>query len=274
MILCAYGCGNVAIYFNRQQVGRCSFRPSVCEGIRARAKQSIKNRYASKTEEEKQLIKNRRLATNIKKYGVANVSSVESVKLKKEQTFLDKFGTTNPSQNTDIRAKIKDKMPVVLKKRKKTNLDRYGVEHYSSTEEFKSRRKITWTKRYGADNPSKNNNIKDKIMKGQDHRRTNKIIILNGQIVRVQGYEDQVIRDLIKSGISESEIICDRDRIPKISYTIDNKVRTYYPDIYLPRYNILIEVKSLYTWKKYKAINIAKISSAKHAGYNVRVAIR
>lgn len=273
-ILCAYGCNQPAKFFNPKQIGRCSYRPSMCEGIRARAKEAIKKKYASKSPEEKESIKVKRGHTNMSRYGVTNVSSSDDVKSKRTQTFLYRFGVVNPSYNPEILNKIIDKVPLVLEKRKTTNIKKYGSESYSSTDEFKERRKETWLAKYGVDNPAKDPDIKDKIMAGQDHRRTNKFITLNGDKVRVQGNEDKVIKDLIKSGIKEDEIICDRKRIPKIPYNIDGKNRIYYPDIYLPRFNLLIEVKSIYTWQKYKSVNLAKIDAAKKAGYQIRVVVR
>ncbi len=53
------------------------------------------------------LTKNKYKETCIKRYGVDNVSKLESVKLKKEETCLDNYGVKNPQQNKTIQDKTK-----------------------------------------------------------------------------------------------------------------------------------------------------------------------
>src|SRR5574344_1417568 len=76
-----------------------------------------------------------------------------------EITFLEKYGTTNPMKTESVKEKLKH-----------TNMEKFGVENYATTEEFsqymeinnpmydeknKEKLKRTNLERYGVDNPMK-----------------------------------------------------------------------------------------------------------------------
>lgn len=54
------------------------------------------------------------------KYGVDNISQIDSVKIKKEQTLLVNYGVTHPLKSDEIKNKVKN-----------TLIERYGVDHVS-----------------------------------------------------------------------------------------------------------------------------------------------
>lgn len=86
--------------------------------------------------------------TNIKKYGVDNVSKSDIIKRKKKNTSLNKYGVDNPFKSYNVKEKIKNglfekygvdnvsKIDFVKEKRKKTNLERYGNEIFVNSEYF------------------------------------------------------------------------------------------------------------------------------------------
>lgn len=252
--LCMYGCGGLGIIKNKSNSGwRCSNSPNSCPGVKEKKKQFLMNEY-----------------------GVSNVSQIKEVLDKKKRTWLEKYGVDNPSKAQIIKNKIKDKWSIVDSKRKETMLTKYGVESYNSTDEFKNRRKKTWLEKYGVDNPTKNEAIlqKSMISNAKSEYRTKSLILPSGKVFRYQGFEDKAILDLISSGVHEDDIITGPGNVPKIKYVFEGKLCTYYPDIYLPKYNKIIEVKSMYTWNKYKEKNEAKISATKDAGFDVEVIIK
>lgn len=252
--LCVYGCGNIGIIKNKSNSGwRCSKSPNSCPGVKAKKQQVL-----------------------LDTYGVTNVSQLSEVMDKKKKTWIKKYGVDNPSKAKVNIDKIKDKWEVINTKRKETMLKKYGVESYNSTEEFKDRRKKTWIEKYGVDNPTKNVDILHKSMmsNSKSEYRTKTLILPSGKIIRYQGFEDQVILELLDSGIPEDEIITGPGNVPHIRYEFEGKICRYYPDIYLPMFNKIIEVKSIYTWNKYKARNEAKIKATKEAGYDVEVIIK
>lgn len=75
---------------------------------------------------------------------------------KRQQTYLEKTGFTNPSFNPEIKQKISDAVKnsseEALVKRKKTNKELYGVEHLLQRESFKEKAKQSCMERYGVDN--------------------------------------------------------------------------------------------------------------------------
>ena len=58
------------------------------------------------------------------------------------------------------------------------------------------------------------------------------------------------------------------ERGPTISYIFNNKDKKYYSDFYLPEYNLIVEIKSSYTYEIEKDKNECKKLSALENGYN------
>lgn len=83
-----------------------------------------------------------RVATLQKKYGVDNVSKLQSVR--------DKIGVANSSEE-------------VRNKREATCIERYGVSHPLQNEEIKRRTHQTWMKHYGVPYPTMSDEIKKKM---------------------------------------------------------------------------------------------------------------
>ena len=252
--LCSYGCGQEGTIKNKSNKGwRCSSSPNSCPAVKETKKKKT-----------------------LEKYGVENISQSKIIQEKKKETWIKNYGVDNPSKAEINKQKIRDAWPESKKKRDQTWLENYGVDSYAKTKEFKEKRKKTWLKRYGVDNPTKNAEIAHKVVvsNSKSEYRTKTLILPSGKEIRYQGYEDKVILDLLKSGLSENDIITGPGNVPHITYSFKGKTYRYYPDIYIPKYNQLIEVKSLYTWNKYKQKNLAKRAASKAAGYNYTIAIR
>nr|DAQ11196.1 MAG TPA: endonuclease-like protein [Bacteriophage sp.] len=101
---------------------------------------------------------------NIEKYGVENVSQLDSVKhkiseanssdevvAKRQATCLSKYGVDNVSKSPEIRKKLSDIMKTddYLDNRKQTCLDRYGFESPSQNPDIKAKKHATLVERYG-----------------------------------------------------------------------------------------------------------------------------
>jgi hypothetical protein len=65
--------------------------------------------------------------------------------IKSEKTSLENWGFKNPMQNDEIKARLSNSL-----------LDKYGVSHYSKTDEWLSKFRKTSLENWGQDNPSKN----------------------------------------------------------------------------------------------------------------------
>ena len=81
----------------------------------------------------------KRVATNLKRYGVKNPSQNEEIKARRVETFIKHFGVDNPWKSKQVKQKIKE-----------TLLRKYGVEYPSQSEEFKERARNTSYEKYGA----------------------------------------------------------------------------------------------------------------------------
>ena len=103
----------------------------------------------------------------------------------------------------------------------------------------------------------KTNNIKFKSLReacigngknisNSDLFRKKQYILPSGKIIKLQGYEPQFLNYIFDNNIlNENEIIY---KVKPISYIslVDNFKHYYHPDFYIPKYNLIIEIKS--TW--------------------------
>jgi hypothetical protein len=92
-------------------------------------------------------------------------------------------------------------------------------------------------------------------------------IMPSGKIIRIQGYEYIALDELVKI-YKEEEMITERSKIPIFNYILKGQILRYYPDIYIQSQNIIIEVKSTWTYKKNLIKNILKSLAVKKSGYN------
>lgn len=252
-------------------------------------------------------IKEKMMATNLEKYGVPYAFNMECVYEKIKQKHLENWGVEYPLQSMNIQKKIQEtfiekigvKYPMLNKEYWKGILfDKYGVEHYSKTEDFKEKYEATCMEKYGVEHYSKSEDFKEKYPEmlkkyeatcmekyGVRHPMQNEEIFIkaqkkmykikpftfpSGTIVMVQGYEPYCIRDLIKKyNYEEDDIIVDYKKMPKFIYAFEDKLCRYYPDIMLK--DKFIEVKSLYTYELNLEKNLKKWNSVIENGYEIEI---
>lgn len=210
------------------------------------------------------------------KYGVEHIGQSEAIRQEIKSTLRERYGVDNPQQNEIIRNKTKETQikrygqdgfnPI---KTKETLLKRYGVDNPLKSELIKNKIKNTLMERYGVEHPMQNPEIYEKCVSNMSRGvyKFKEYISPLGKKYRVQGYEGNVIDYLIQAGINENEFTNIRTEIPTIEYCFADKKRVYYPDIYVKSKNLLIEVKSTYTFFKDQDKNIAKQFACKNLGY-------
>lgn len=120
-------------------------------------------------------VKNKRKETTLKKYGVTNISQVQSIQTKKQNTLLKNYGVINPLLSDKIKTKVEKtnlkkygekysfQSDVVKNKIKNTLQEKYGITNIMELDSIKSKIKETNLQKYGFDNPSKNPDVKEKI---------------------------------------------------------------------------------------------------------------
>jgi hypothetical protein len=185
--------------------------------------------------------------------------------LKGKQTMLNKYGVESYTSTDVYKNIIKEKYNVdnvsqlqkVKDKKKQKALDKYGVENVLQSDIIKDKIKITNLEKYGVINPTQNKEIFEKAQAS-----AYKKIRYNDTDIFYQGsYELHFIDYCINNNIIFEKGLT-------IDYVLDFKNRKYHSDFYLPKYNLICEVKSTYTLKEDYLENMAKMEFTIKAGYN------
>jgi len=97
------------------------------------------------------------------------------------------------------------------------------------------------------------------------------ITLPSGNVVKLQGYEPQVLTQLLNE-YSEDDICIGRKdiekNIGKILYDYKGSAHRYFPDFYIKSIDTIIEVKSEYTFNLHKEKNLAKEQACLKKGHN------
>jgi len=117
----------------------------------------------------------KRIKTNIEKYGTDNPSKSDKIKEKTKQTCLKKYGSVSPTLNKSVRKKQQETLfrnfgtknpqqnKIIQKKQQETLFKNFGVNVPLKSDKIKDKLKETCLEKYGEINPSKNEKIKEKI---------------------------------------------------------------------------------------------------------------
>jgi ATPase subunit of ABC transporter with duplicated ATPase domains len=219
----------------------------------ARSKEQIKEQVARARDTFKE------------KYGVEWISNLESQKERSRQTKLEKYG--NARYNNSKTASI-SRVNRTLKEKQLSKIKRYQTN----------------LKKYGVENPLLR---PESLSKSAKHNSVGRDFTLpSGKVIGVRGYEDSALLELIENyNYNELDIIFDdmklkKSPVPVFKY-IDNRRHhlNYYPDIYIPKENRIIEVKSQWWWdghgaEKYRSRlenNLRKRQAVLDKGYNYEV---
>lgn len=201
------------------------------------------------------IIQEKLKVTNLQRYGFACALQNEEIFAKVKATNLERYGFECALQNEEIKEKIKA-----------TNIGRYGFECALQNEEIFAKVKATNLERYGVEYVAQNAEIHEKIMKYS----TKKYMFPSGKEVSVQGYENIAI-DILLETYQEDLIETSRKEMPEIWYNYKMTTKRYFPDIYIPSENKIIEVKSLWTYKRELVKNICKALATRELGYDYEI---
>lgn len=244
------GCNN-KVYINYHQ----KLTEGCCHGHSQKI--SVLEKYGVDTIAKLDSVKNKRRDTCLEKYGETTNLKSSTTKEKIKQTNLEKYGVEHPMQSYEVR-----------KKRSKTFIEKYGSSEITSSQHFKD----ICIEKFGVENPTLNTDILEKAQNNSYLKKEYKW--KTGEISIVQGYEPIILKELEESGYTFNDIFTSPKDMPKIYYMFENKKRRYFPDIYIPKENILIEVKSEWTLNNNLDINEIKFQAVKDAGFNFRLEVR
>jgi hypothetical protein len=155
--------------------------------------------------------------------------------------------------------------PETLLKTIETSQALYHTNHPTQAQSTKDIFKKTCQEKYGTSHPMQDAEI---FKKAQSSLYNSKNMTLpSGIEITYQGYENVAITTLLENSYLEEQLILDRNLIPQIQYYFNYKPKIYFPDIYIPQENKIIEVKSTYTYKKDLEKNLAKRQACLDQGY-------
>jgi len=196
--------------------------------LRDKVKNGMLNKYGFEFPLQSDVIKNKMYEDLLFKYGVNNVSKLLDIKKKKEETCFKNYGVKNPSQNKEI----SNKQIIAYKE---NYLEKYGVEH-----------------------PMQRKEIFEKMLLS-----AYKITYYNEELFSQGTYELDFL-----NYCQESNIIDLVSNGPSLEYELNGKKHVYHADFYIEKYNLIIEVKSNYTYSVDLDKNLAKEKYSKLNGYN------
>lgn len=175
---------------------------------------------------------------------------------RRNNTWQEKYGVMNIFQTNETIQKINTKFQ-----------DKYGG-HPKRTKEVQEKWLKTCFEKYGG-HPNQNQDIQAKSEKKSFKHRD--YILPSGKPVKIQGYEDKAIEELLEY-FTEDEIIIGRGNVPIIPYTCnDGKQRVYYPDFFIKPMNTILEIKSEWTLTLKSCRLEEKAKSVIVAGYRYEV---
>jgi len=162
------------------------------------------------------------------------------------------------SQNQEIKNKIMN-----------TCLVKYGGSHHSYDKNVQNKITQTNLKKYGVKHLMKKPEYVDKILK--KGFKFKDYTLPSGKIIKIQGYEHFALDELIiNNKMDESDIITGITNVPLITYIDNNNIeRDHHGDIYIPKENRIIEVKS--TWTFQKPDVLLRQQAGKKLGYKYEI---
>lgn len=238
---------------NQREIYYCS----KCKNIKSN--ETKKKIYGSDLD----LIVEKQKLTVLERYKVDNVSKLDSIKIKKMKTCLKNHGVDIPSKSELVKEKMKITCKIkygvefslqsceIRDRIKKTNLERYGVENVFKSDEIKLKIKESLISKYGCDHPMRSASIFEKQMKSSF-----KLKEFDG--INYQGsYELDFI------------LFCKSFDIPfERGPIVEYEDGTYHSDFYIREKNLIVEIKSNYTYQKELEKNLKKQKACLENGYH------
>lgn len=217
---------------------------------------------ASRTAEDKEKSREVRKRTNRERYGVDYTTQSTQMMNKTKITKQERYGHeyySNPKQTSDSwQSKTIEEIAIITEKKRVACLDKYGVENP-----------------FFLPHVRRNSAIANSI--GRE------FALPSGKMIRLRGYEDVAITELLKTYTEEELVVDDvllAYNLPVFTYTaVSRHLCKYYPDIYIPAEDKIIEVKGRWWWdgngiEKYKnrlINNLRKRNAVLVTGYTYEV---
>ena len=199
-----------------------------------------------------------------KKYGVDNVSRLDSIQKKKERTLMKKYGVKHPQQAGEIREKSIS-----------TLREKYGVDNISQVRDIKYKKAETFKKNYGVDNIFKRYDmmrnywmeklgvpnpvyLKEVLLKfTHGTAEARKVYIFNKYHIVLSDLEKEFVKKVYNLVYNYNLINKKMVHLMKVNdiyflglkeETVDKKDKAYVPDVFFE--DVIVEIKSGHTSNK------------------------
>lgn len=241
--------------------------PAKTDAVKHKAKITNIEKYGVEYTMQNIDIRNKAIATNIEKYGFGCSLQNDEIKCKKVETVIKNYGVDNILKSSKIREIIKN-----------TNIEKYGVEYPSQSDEIKDKIIKTNREKYGVDHSFQADEVKNKIKNTNVEKHGVEYPSQNTEIfnkIQKNGYMYGIYENIHYQGTYELDFVkfCKINNIYienvkfKIEY-FDNTTHFYHPDFFIKKLNLVIEIKSTYTYEMELEKNILKQEATIKSGYN------
>ena len=236
---------------------RCTLRlPDVQE----KTKETCIKHYGVDNPLKSKEIHNKIKETNIKKYGVEYVSQSSIIQEKIKNTCLEKWGSEHYLSSKDCKEKTltkfgvdnyrktdeckqlvsnyhKENKNLLNEKRKKTCLERYGVNNPQKSKEIHEKTKQTCLKKYGYTTYSQSNEYKEFV-------KNNPEIYKNAQVKSYETKKKNNSFNISKTENKSYDLL--KEKYSDVLKQYKSKLYPYYCDFYIPSLDLYIECN--YHW--------------------------
>jgi len=134
---------------------------------------------------------------------------------------------------------------------------------------IKDKIKTANLEKFGVEHALQNAKVAEKSSKNAYKKKD--IVTPSGNTITLQGYEPQAYKLLLET-YKEDEIINSRIDVPEIWWVDEkDKRHRYYVDFYIPKNNLMIEVKSKRTYSVEQVKIEKSLQASNDAGYNIEL---
>ena len=146
------------------------------EIIKERIKKTNLERYGVENPNQSVEVLQKRIETNLERYGVEHYVETDEFQEKFKESSLSRYGVDHPMKSDEIQQIQQDAVfekygvrnvlldKDIYGKSYETNLANHEGKHHTQTQDFLEKSRATCLERYGVDNPSKAQEVKDRIV--------------------------------------------------------------------------------------------------------------
>lgn len=152
----------------------------------------------------------------------------------------------------------------IIERKKQTSRKNYGTDFPCQSRKYQEQMVERYLVAYGVEHPMQYREIFERVLAVTHKKKDYKLP--SGKIIKLMGYEPMVVDWLIDNGIHEEQL--QFLKIPSFRYEWNDKIKSYFPDIYVANMNLIIEVKSIWTYMVDYKKNVLKKLAVIEADYN------